>query len=129
MNIYDKTFKKLLDNIAKRLLILIAKLLGFKAFCLFLTTILLKSGLVSKEEWLTVMITIVCSASGIHIADNFSIANRTGGKNVYPKKNYYGSTGSSSNSYYGRSGTANKAKQEASEKIRDLCKRAAAELD
>ena len=125
MDIYKASFKELAVHLAKRAFVLAAKLLGFKAFCLFFTTVLLQQGIVDKDAWLTVIITVLCSASGIHIADRFII----GGKNDYAKKNSGYPSGTGGASYYGRSGVSNKAKEEARRKIGELCERAASQLE
>ncbi|MBR1911270.1 MAG: hypothetical protein IJ828_02820 [Treponema sp.] len=135
MDIYKMSFKELAGHLAKRALLLAAKLMGFKAFCLFLTTILLLHGFVDKDAWLTVIITVLCSASGVHIADRFGTIQ--GGLHDYRKKNR-GAASGSSNLVHGKcssmvtdrvTGVSDKAKEEARNKIGELCRRAAAQLE
>jgi hypothetical protein len=84
--LYEKTVRELLRYALKRLVMLGAKLLGFKSFCLVLATVLLVRGIISEDIWLYVLITVVCSASGLRIADAWSFTlPRTGGKRTrYP---------------------------------------------
>ncbi|MCR5762792.1 MAG: hypothetical protein K6G00_05340 [Treponema sp.] len=136
MDIYKASVKELLAHLAKRALVLAAKLLGFKAFCLFLTTVLLRQGIVDKEAWLTVIITVLCSASGVHIADRLGTGGKgiinskiTGVKNDGSKKDSYAAPDGSSPIYSRCSGISGKAKEEARRKIRELCRRAASQLE
>lgn len=79
--LYEKTVQELLRYALKRLVMLGAKLLGFKSFCLALATVLLVRGIIGEDIWLYVLITVVCSASGLRIADACSFTlPRTGGK-------------------------------------------------
>jgi hypothetical protein len=84
MNVlYEKSVRELLRYVLKRFVMLGAKLLGFKSFCLALATVLLGRGIISGDIWLYVVITVVCSASGLRIADACSFrmpASRQNGK-------------------------------------------------
>ncbi len=122
---YNASFKDLAVHLVKRAFMLGAKLLGFKAFCLFFTTVLLRQGIVDKDAWLTVIITVLCSASGVHIADNYI----TGGKYGYGKKGSGCPVDADSIVRPRRSGISSKAKEEARCKIADLCRRASDQLE
>jgi|WetSurMetagenome_2_1015567.scaffolds.fasta_scaffold81033_3 hypothetical protein len=74
MNMYEKSFADIFTYLAKRAVMLIAKLLGFKTFCLMLTTVLLKYHIVSESVWQSVMITVICAAGGVRLADVYSCA-------------------------------------------------------
>lgn len=83
MNMYEKPFGDIFRYLAKRAVMLAAKLLGFKTFCLMLTTVLLKHHIVSEDVWQSVMITVICAAGGVRLADAYSLAaaaRRTGGR-------------------------------------------------
>ena len=69
-SLYDGSFGSCLGYLLKRLVLLAAKLLGFKGFCLFLATLLLCLGRVGEDVWLTLVVTLVCSASGIRVLDS-----------------------------------------------------------
>lgn len=69
MNIYEKPLHEILEYVAKRALMLLSKLLGFKACCLYLATVLLIRGTIAQDIWLYVMVTVLCSTSGLRIAD------------------------------------------------------------
>ena len=77
MNMYEKTIPQLWTYIAKRFFMLIAKLTGFKSFCLALATILLCYNVIGSDIWVTVMVTVLCSTSGLKIVDSLDIANRS----------------------------------------------------
>ena len=68
-SLYDKGFSDCLGYMAKRAILLGGKLLGFKGFCLFLATFLLVMGRIGEDVWLTLAVTLVCSASGIRVVD------------------------------------------------------------
>jgi hypothetical protein len=74
MSMYDKSFADIFTYLAKRAVMLIAKLLGFKTFCLMFTTVLLKHHIVSESVWQSVMITVLCAAGGVRLADIYSAA-------------------------------------------------------
>jgi hypothetical protein len=74
MNMYEKSFADIFTYLAKRAVMLIAKLLGFKTFCLMLTTVLLKHHIVSENVWQSIMITVICAAGGMRLADAYSVA-------------------------------------------------------
>jgi hypothetical protein len=74
MNIYEKTFRDIFAYLAKRAVMLAAKLIGFKSFCLMLTTIMLLHKIISEDVWQTVMITVICAAGGVRLADTYSSA-------------------------------------------------------
>ncbi len=69
-SLYEGSFGSCLGYLLKRLVLLAAKLLGFKGFCLFLATLLLCLGRVGEDVWLTLVVTLVCSASGIRVLDS-----------------------------------------------------------
>ena len=69
-SLYDGSFGSCLGYLLKRLVLLAAKLLGFKGFCLFLAPLLLCLGRVGEDVWLTLVVTLVCSASGIRVLDS-----------------------------------------------------------
>ena len=70
-SLYDGSFGECLGYLFRRAVLLAAKLLGFKGFCLFLATLLLCLGRVGEDVWLTLVVTLVCSASGIRVFDSF----------------------------------------------------------
>lgn len=70
-SVYEGGISSCLGYLAKRAVLLAAKLLGFKGFCLFLATALLGLGRIGEDVWLTLAITLVCSASGIRVLDSF----------------------------------------------------------
>ena len=74
MSMYEKNFTDIFIYIVKRAVMLIAKLLGFKTFCLMFTTVLLKHHIVSESVWQSVMITVICAAGGVRLADIYSTA-------------------------------------------------------
>ena len=74
MDVYEKGWAYLAGYAGKRLVMLLAKLTGFKPFCLYLATFLLCRGIVGEEAWLTVMVTVICSASGLRLADTLDAA-------------------------------------------------------
>lgn len=94
--IYEKPFSASLSYLFKRFVLLAAKLLGFKGFCLFLATVLLCCGKLEQDVWLTLAVTLVCSASGIRVLDSFKEGYGTldvktiisGVKNVLYRKEY-----------------------------------------
>lgn len=67
---YEGGLASCLGYLAKRAVLLAAKLLGFKGFCLFLATALLFLGRIGEDVWLTLAVTLVCSASGIRVLDS-----------------------------------------------------------
>lgn len=69
-SLYEGSFGSCLGYLLKRLVLLAAKLFGFKGFCLFLATLLLCLGRVGEDVWLTLVVTLVCSASGIRVLDS-----------------------------------------------------------
>lgn len=77
MNMYDKPLKQIFEYIVKRFCMLIAKLTGFKSLCLALSTILLCCSVIESDVWLTVIITVICSSSGLKLAENFDISGKT----------------------------------------------------
>ena len=77
MNMYDKPLKQLGEYIIKRFCMLIAKLTGFKSLCLILATILLCLSVIESDIWLTLIITVICSTSGLKLAENFDLTNKT----------------------------------------------------
>lgn len=80
MNIYDKPAKEILAYLGKRVLMLAAKLVGFKACCLYLATALLAHGVITDEVWLYVVVAVICSASGLRIADVCTAGKIYGGR-------------------------------------------------
>ncbi len=70
-SLYDGSFADCLGYLSRRAVLLLAKLVGFKGFCLFLATLLLCLGKVGEDVWLTLLVTLVCSASGIRVLDSF----------------------------------------------------------
>ena len=76
MNMYEKTIPELGKYIVKRFCMLVAKLTGFKAICLFLATVLLCLGIINSDIWLSVMLTVICTTSGLKIMDSLDIAGK-----------------------------------------------------
>jgi hypothetical protein len=74
MSVYEKPFTDVLKYLAKRVVMLAAKLLGFKSFCLALATVLLVRRVITEDVWQTVMITVICAAGGLRLADAYSAA-------------------------------------------------------
>lgn len=74
MDVYEKDLGYVASYTGKRALMLVAKLAGFKPCCLYLATFLLYKGIVGEDVWLTVMVTVICSASGIRLADTLDAA-------------------------------------------------------
>lgn len=70
-SLYEGGVAGCLGYLIKRAVLLVAKLLGFKGFCLFLATALLCLGKIGEDVWLTLAVTLVCSASGIRVMDSF----------------------------------------------------------
>ncbi len=70
-SVYEEGVMGCLHYLLKRGVLLAAKLVGFKGFCLFLGTLLLCMGKVGEDVWLTLAVTLVCSASGIRVVDSF----------------------------------------------------------
>ena len=68
--LYEGGFAGCLGYLSKRVILLGAKLVGFKGFCLFLGTLLLFMGRIGEDVWLTLAVTLVCSASGIRVLDS-----------------------------------------------------------
>ena len=68
--LYEGGFSGCLGYLLKRAILLGAKLVGFKGFCLFLATALLFLGRIGEDVWLTLAVTLVCSASGIRVLDS-----------------------------------------------------------
>ncbi len=77
MNMYDKPIKQIGEYILKRFCMLIAKLTGLKSLCLALATVLLCLSVIESDVWLTVIITVICSSSGLKLAENFDLANKS----------------------------------------------------
>lgn len=76
MNPYEKPFREIFAYLAKRVVMLFAKLCGFKSFCMLLSTVLLAAGIISEDAWLTITITVICAAGGLRLADTYSAVNR-----------------------------------------------------
>lgn len=72
MNLYNFTFRGIFSYIAKRAMMLLAKILGFKSLCLVFSTFLLYKKIINEDSWLTIMIIVLCASSGIHVADTVS---------------------------------------------------------
>ena len=72
MNLYNFSFKGIFVYLAKRALLLFAKVLGFKSLCLALSTFLLSRKVIGEDSWLTIMIIVICATGGIHVADTVS---------------------------------------------------------
>ena len=68
--LYEGGIAGCLGYLLKRVVLLGAKLVGFKGFCLFLATALLCLGRIGEDVWLTLAVTLVCSASGIRVLDS-----------------------------------------------------------
>ena len=128
MNVYKASYGKLTSHLVKRILLLLAKLMGFKAFCLFLATALLSKGYIENQDWLTVIITVICSASGIHIADSLGLPQNqmhTGGTYDKKHKNDSAVLRRSDGTFYCTPSGRDKTR----ERIGEICRRAAAQLD
>ena len=76
MNMYERTIPQIWNYVVKRFFMLIAKLTGFKSFCLALSTVLLCNNVISSDIWVTVMITILCRTSGLKLVDSLDIAKK-----------------------------------------------------
>lgn len=90
MNMYEKTVPELGSYIIKRFCMLIAKLTGFKSICLVLTTVLLCLKIIDAEIWLRVMLTVICTTSGLRVMDSLDIAskvNRIINRGMFDEKN------------------------------------------
>jgi hypothetical protein len=83
MNMYEKNVKEVLRFVLKRLLMLLSKLIGFKACCLYLATYLLVKGTITQEIWLTVMVTVLCGVCGLRVADSINSLRRAGGSSTF----------------------------------------------
>ena len=75
-DIYAQSMTGILQYLGKRLVMLAAKLAGFKSLCFMLATVLLIKGVIDQYIWLYAMITVVCNTSGLRIAD--AMGFRTG---------------------------------------------------
>ena len=64
-----RSCKQLFKYAAKRFIVLLAKITGFKSACFILATILLYKKVIDQNIWLYTMITVVCNTSGLRIAD------------------------------------------------------------
>lgn len=70
--LYEGSFAGCMGYLLRRAVLLGAKLAGFKGFCLFLGTALLCTGRIGEDVWLTLAVTLVCSASGIRVLDSLT---------------------------------------------------------
>jgi hypothetical protein len=93
MNMYDKTFADVFAYLGKRIVMLAAKLCGFKSCCLMLATVLLEKGVIGDDVWLTVIITVICATGGLRLADAYAAAGtfiRRGPRVMNKGDNSYG---------------------------------------
>jgi hypothetical protein len=67
-NLYGQPVRAVFAYLGKRIILLAAKLAGFKSLCLALATVLLVKGLISGSIWLSAMITVICGNTGMRIA-------------------------------------------------------------
>jgi len=72
----DYTFREHFAILAKRCLALPSKMIGFKPFCLYLTTYLLVSGKIGEWVWFCVMIAVLFGIVGLKVLAQ--IRNGTG---------------------------------------------------
>ena len=73
----DYTFKEHLGILAKRLLALPSKMIGFKPFCLYLATYLLVSGKIGEWVWFAVVVSVLFGIVGLKVLAQ--IRSGTGG--------------------------------------------------
>lgn len=69
ISLYEKSLADCVSYCAKRFVLLFAKLAGLKGFCLFLGTALLCCHVIHEDVWLTIAVTVICSASGLRVFD------------------------------------------------------------
>ncbi|GHU77982.1 hypothetical protein FACS189462_1360 [Spirochaetia bacterium] len=68
---WQHTVKELLAILAKRLIALPSKMLGFKPFCLYLATWLLVKGLIRDWIWFAVMIAVLFGIVGLKVLSHW----------------------------------------------------------
>ncbi|GHV06117.1 hypothetical protein FACS189485_14130 [Spirochaetia bacterium] len=64
---WQHTVKELLAILAKRLIALPSKMLGFKPFCLYLATWLLVKGLIRDWIWFAVLVIVLFGIVGLKV--------------------------------------------------------------
>jgi hypothetical protein len=64
---WEHTAKELFAVLAKRLIALPSKMLGFKPFCLYLATWLLVKGLIRDWIWFAVMVMVLFGIVGLKV--------------------------------------------------------------
>ena len=62
MTTIDFSYRELITNIVKRLLLLAGKLAGYKGFAVLVATVLLCAGYVGEAAWASVIISALCGA-------------------------------------------------------------------
>jgi hypothetical protein len=68
---WEHSAKELLVILAKRLIALPSKMLGFKPFCLYLASWLLVKGLIRDWIWFAVMVMVLFGIVGLKIITHF----------------------------------------------------------
>ena len=75
----DYTFREHIAILAKRLLALPSKMIGFKPFCLYLATWLLIGGKIGEWVWFAVMIAVLFGIVGLKVLAQLRGGSFSGG--------------------------------------------------
>jgi uncharacterized membrane protein len=71
---WEHTGRELWAILAKRLIALPSKMLGFKPFCLYLATWLLAKGLIRDWIWFAVMVMVLFGIVGLKVLSHWPFA-------------------------------------------------------
>ncbi len=90
MTTIDFTYRELVTNIVKRILLLAGKLAGYKGFAVFVATLLLRAGLIGEAAWTSVIISALCGMIVPKAVGNFGssiseLISENKGEKLYEK--------------------------------------------
>jgi hypothetical protein len=68
---WELSFRELLAILVKRIISLPSKMIGFKPFCLYLSTFLLIKGLIRDWIWFSVMVIVLFGIVGLKVISKY----------------------------------------------------------